>query len=66
MSGWEAMQQGAPDPFFADQRSEVEVHRVDGRYICPHCGKEAKDHPQDPDNPWPTFVVLCDGRHVKV
>lgn len=23
MSGWEAMQQGAPDPFFAEQRSLV-------------------------------------------
>ena len=33
MSGWEAMQQGAPDPFFADQRP------------CPTCGSLACEPP---------------------
>lgn len=45
---------------------EPEVIRVDGRYICELCDKEARDHPDSEIFPWPTFVKLCDGREVKV
>lgn len=46
--------------------SEVEVVRYSGGWICPACGKEARDHPDDPACPWPTFVLLCDGTHAKL
>lgn len=44
---------------------EIEVERVDGRIICKACGRQYQDHPDDPDYPWPTFVLLCDGTHAK-
>lgn len=44
---------------------EKDVVRVDGRYVCVICGKQARDHPQSETFPWNTFVTLCDGREVK-
>ena len=43
-----------------------EVARVDGSVICPRCNEPYRSHPQDPDYPWPTFVLLCSGAHAKV
>jgi hypothetical protein len=34
MSGWEALQQGAPDPFFADQRAERILKNVAECRLC--------------------------------
>lgn len=48
-----------------DERDEIEVVRVSSRKICDECGKEYRDHPEDPECPWPTFVLLCDGTHAK-
>jgi hypothetical protein len=45
-----------------DDEIEMEIVRVDGRAICPICGKEYRDHPTNPKALWPTFVQLCDGR----
>lgn len=49
-----------------DDEEEPEIHRIDGRWMCPICGKDARDHPQSETFPWPTFVKLCDGREGKV
>lgn len=50
-----------PEPI----QKEITVVRVDGRMICTTCNKAYKDHPQDRDLPYPTFVLLCDGTHAK-
>lgn len=42
-----------------------EVVRIDGRYVCVNCGKQARDHSPSKKFPWPTFVTMCDGREVK-
>jgi predicted amidophosphoribosyltransferase len=50
MAGWEALQQGAPDPFFAKgrpgylgvycKRCKQDAIPINGR--CPWCGRELK------------------------
>lgn len=44
--------------------ARIDFDRASGRCICPVCGKEYYDHPQEPEHTY--LTILCNGWVVKL
>lgn len=47
-----------------DEPKRVSFHRAGGDVVCEGCGREYREHVDDPVEPW--LTVLCSGDRVKL